>query len=146
MQSSASYINGDVPVTLVAQCKKCAWSIHAVGSYPEKMTCPRCKEVIVIEGGIVPQEIAVKDSVFHQLWNELHREVRTPDQYEAWLARIPSFGCSCRNHWKAIAGTPTPEQIADPWWGFEKHNEVNAKLNKPILSRQEAAKIYNWSE
>lgn len=85
-------------------------------------------------------------SVFHQLWDKLHREVRTRKQYDDWLKQVPQVGCGCQNHWQEIAGDPTDKDLADPWWGFDMHNSVNKKLSKPLLTEEAAIELYGWPE
>jgi len=71
---------------------------------------------------------------YYALWNELHTEVRTAEQFEAWVKRVPSFGCSCASWLKDyLAKNPLPDgDLAE--YGWTLHNSVNAKLGKPEFS------------
>jgi len=78
------------------------------------------------------QEIPASE--YHALWNELHKNVRTKEQFEAWVNRVPSFGCSCASWLKDyLAKNPLPDgDLAE--YGFHLHNAVNQKLSKPEFS------------
>ena len=81
------------------------------------------------------QETPVND--YHLLWQELHTEVRTAEQFADWVARVPQFGCSCASWLKEyLAKNPLPEgDLAE--YGWTLHNAVNRKLDKPEFSRTE---------
>ncbi len=71
------------------------------------------------------------------MWAELHSYCLAPDDdVAAWLAafaaRVPAC---CQPHWLAItAASPPPDDPAGLFaWGVDRHNEVNAKLGKPLF-------------
>lgn len=68
-----------------------------------------------------------------QLWAELHlKQDATPEWFSEWLARVPNFGCGCRDSFAAYLLTNPPRY--DDWyaWTCEAHDWVNAKLGKPL--------------
>jgi len=79
----------------------------------------------------------------HALWRELHSYSVTPWDadvalawYKAWEKRIPSFGCSCKQHWAKIARKLPPDfssAEAFSQWAIDAHNQVNKMLGKPIF-------------
>lgn len=54
--------------------------------------------------------------------------------------------CSkCKNDYTEYIKTNNPRNSDNIFkWGVEFHNKVNKKLNKPIISLQEAIEIYKW--
>lgn len=77
---------------------------------------------------------------YHELWDRLHREVRTSEQYTDWLRDLSDARwCPCRDHWAKIATDPNP---SDPWWSIDLHNKVNERLGKPHFSDEEAIQKY----
>ena len=83
---------------------------------------------------------------FHALWNSLHTEVRTAEQFANWVKRVPSFGCSCASWLKDyLAELPYPEgtQIeVQRMYGWTLHNAVNKKLRDEGKDRPE----FSWDE
>jgi mitochondrial FAD-linked sulfhydryl oxidase len=81
-------------------------------------------------------------------WLELHTYAfnypdnpTATDQQQArrWLdyfaRRIPSFGCSCQDHWQLMVMTCPPDlssRSAFYWWTVAAHDSVNLKLGKPL--------------
>lgn len=87
------------------------------------------------------------------LWKELHERAITmnngendlPFLYE-FAKRIPKYvKCNCREFWRKYVISNPPrfgthgEYFA---WTVECHNAVNQKLGKPIVSLEEAKKLY----
>jgi hypothetical protein len=82
---------------------------------------------------------------YRQLWNNIHtKAVNTSSpEYCTWIRQlIMSMTCpSCRLHAVQYINTNPPEQAFDLFtWSWEFHNNVNARLNKPIMD-YETAKI-----
>lgn len=78
---------------------------------------------------------------FRQLWAELHTKADpTQDWFASWLNRIPCG--TCRSTARRIMDQIKPRY--GDWFAFsvELHNAVNAKLNKPQLTTEEAAIIW----
>jgi hypothetical protein len=77
-----------------------------------------------------------------ELWAKLHgRALLGADQNEmAWLAdfarQIPCG--ACRAHWEKMM-VNTPPTLGDYFaWTVDRHNEVNLKLGKAMISDEEA--------
>lgn len=85
-------------------------------------------------------------------WRELHlyalTEQPTPLQRVAWLANFAaSLPCGeCKKSWKALVKQkPLPQTASDAEffkWTVDRHNDVNAKLGKPIFEYEQARAIY----
>ena len=74
--------------------------------------------------------VDVHDTIFHALWNELHSDVRTAEQFADWVKRVPSFGCSCSSWLKDyLAKNPPHGDLRR--YGFFLHRAVSEKLGKP---------------
>jgi hypothetical protein len=100
-----------------------------------------------------PAELA-RDRIerFRGLWSELHSyapaewsKVDTAKWLDEWIARIPSFGCSCKGTFRDLltlpGNMPNLESAAEFFeWTVRIHNAVNQKLGKPNLALQEAEK------
>ena len=89
--------------------------------------------------------------LYHQLWNELHTDVRNQEQFESWVRRVPNFGCGCASWLKDyVANNPYPVDKVQPEvlsgirarYGWTLHNAVNAKLRGQGLDRAE----FTWAE
>jgi hypothetical protein len=80
------------------------------------------------------------------LWAELHRANEpTPDLVDSITPRL-SCG-PCRSDWLSmLERTPPDFTSLGAWrqWTVDRHNEVNAKLAKPLLTYPEAALRWNW--
>lgn len=80
-------------------------------------------------------KLEVAQSEFHKLWQELHSEVHTAEQFADWVKRVPSFGCSCRRDLdRYLAENPVDyDNIYD--WSVTLHNWVNVRLGKPLWTK-----------
>ena len=80
------------------------------------------------------EKLEVEQSEYHALWHDLHTQVKTAEQFEAWVKRVPQFGCGCQSWLKDyLAKCPPPDgDLAE--YGFHLHNAVSRKLNKPEFS------------
>lgn len=76
-----------------------------------------------------------------RMWREFHTATRTQMTLEKWRAflrdfasRLPSGGCRCQQHWTGIVaehpGDDLPQEEREAW-GYDRHNDVNARLGKP---------------
>lgn len=82
-----------------------------------------------------------------KMWAELHRRPQMVEREIEWIqqfgTRIPCG--SCRQHWKNMVQR-TPADLSSPAayfaWTVDRHNEVNARLGKPIISMEEARSIW----
>lgn len=136
---------------------------HGEIEYDVRIPCPVCGSEIFLAGGrgeykYVPKETRRDDSewlaLVHSLWEELHRFaiVATEEQwakarqwYEAWLKRVPAFGCDCQKHFEEMAAIATPRfesREAFFEWTVARHNEVNSRLGKSLVSVETALTIY----
>lgn len=107
----------------IFQCDQCG-----------KMVCNVCYCTgfpVVSESKPVSQQGDILDTVYHQLWHDLHSEVRTAEQFANWVTRVPSLGCPCSSWLKDyLATNPVPDTgLAE--YGWTLHNAVSRKLNKP---------------
>lgn len=85
-------------------------------------------------------------------WKELHLYALTERPTElgrvAWLANFAaSVPCGeCRHSWKRLVrNNPLSQKAsADQFWQWtvDRHNDVNAKLGKPMLTYEEAKPLY----
>ena len=90
------------------------------------------------------------------LWKEAHEyamahednwdEAATRLWYQAWVKRIPKFGCGCQDHWAAITRS-NPPQFESPMafftWFWARHDEVSrTQSKKPELTLDEAFRIW----
>ena len=86
-----------------------------------------------------------------ELWIELHKhalEYTGTNDY-AYISkfgkRIPRYttGCSCQEFWNKWIYLHPPDYNDYFAWTVKVHNAVNAKLNKPQMSVEDALKIYS---
>ena len=85
------------------------------------------------------QEITASE--YHALWLELHTKVETFSQFELWVAKVPSFGCSCAKWLKDyITANPPADDLRE--YGWTLHNAVNKKLRDEGKDRPE----FLWDE
>lgn len=90
-------------------------------------------------------------SYYPQQWKEIHTyavHATTPQKkarYCQYLRRLSqSLPCgTCRAHFKAYLESNPPENAEDPFvWSWEFHNNVNHRLQKPILDIITARSLY----
>lgn len=97
-----------------------------------------------LKGSTFDQETLARLAFLRGLWRELHSYTNNhwdPAAAQSWLAlwvaRIPSFGCSCAQHFREIYDKRPPD-FSSPEafyrWGIAVHNDVNELLGKPIWS------------
>lgn len=74
-------------------------------------------------------------------WNEKNAQRWL---YE-WLMDLQQFTCCHQDFVNIISKTKPDFSSADGFfaWGVDRHNDVNQKLGKPIMSLEEAKKVYN---
>jgi hypothetical protein len=80
------------------------------------------------------------------LWARMHTAT-APDQafVDGITAEIPCG--SCRAEWMAMLGrTPADFTSLDAFrqWAVDRHNEVNARIGKPLVTYAAAAARWNW--
>jgi len=90
-----------------------------------------------------------------EMWKELHSHALN-DYVDArstmlwlnvWSAKIPRYtrGCSCNEHWRKLIKTLPPDYSSKHAffeWTVKAHNEVNIKLNKPLVTINAAREMY----
>jgi hypothetical protein len=78
-------------------------------------------------------------------WRQLHTTQMDGMQFLDWLNGVPNQ-CDCRKEFDALVEVNPPR--FDDWtrWTWEIHNAVNAKLNKPEVTWDDAAKLWNWNQ
>lgn len=86
---------------------------------------------------------------YSELWAALHRHAWGDDWDDpAWIDRniTAKLPCGeCKQHWRALlAATPPDYSSREAFfaWGVAAHNQVNARLGKPIMGLDEARKIW----
>ena len=110
------------------------------GSHPNlPVPCVVCEPEYVENMTFVT---AVNPVDYHQLWHELHTEVRTAEQFEAWVKRVPSFGCGCQSWLKDYLAKNDFSDGDLAEYGWRLHNAVNAKLRAEGKDRPE----FSWAE
>ena len=91
-----------------------------------------------------------------ELWKELHKRALNFTEgsdtvyLNAFVWRIPRYhGCTCQEFWQSWIKTNPPVYGTDEngnnkyfEWTVKTHNGVNQKLNKPIITLDEAIKLY----
>lgn len=74
-------------------------------------------------------------------WRKLHTQSFDETTFETWVATIP--GCpTCQRDFRKLLESSPPR--FDDWfrWTWEIHNLVNAKLNKPNLTFEDACELW----
>lgn len=98
----------------------------------------------IIQDGPIVITIPIPKQPSHWPW--LHNgKWSTEEELAEWEKGIPSYGCDCVNHWKTWkAANPPPYGNAEKCfaWGVVAHNFVNAKLERPTWSIEEA--LAHW--
>lgn len=76
-------------------------------------------------------------------WRKIHTTQMDEDSFKKWLTALPK--CDCLEAFLAILKINPPR--FDDWfmWTWEIHNAVNAKLSKPEVTWDDAAKLWNWN-
>lgn len=88
-----------------------------------------------------------------ELWKELHirsLQLKEEDITKYLLEfsnKIPRYtiGCKCREFWILWVRNNPPDFKNFFNWTVKGHNAVNQKLNKPLLTVEEARKLYTLS-
>ena len=88
------------------------------------------------------------------LWKELHTRALSVESgkddsswLRSWAKKIPRFtkGCNCNEHWgKWVRANPPVFKNTDTYfaWTVEAHNAVNTRLNKPLVTVEQAKLLY----
>jgi len=81
-----------------------------------------------------------------ELWKQLHiksiNDGITNDWLSEWSEPLPAFGCSCKSFFlQFLHNRPLPATNQFEW-SFQLHNNINAKLGKPLLSLEDARDIW----
>ena len=84
------------------------------------------------------------------LWADLHNgTIRDALTLADWELQIPQYGCQCKRFyadWKADNQPDFSSLEAFFAWGVRLHNAVNAKLNKPEITIDEAYSIWRSND
>jgi len=89
------------------------------------------------------QQVEKRHKASRELWAELHsKQNPTPEWFAGWLSRIPRFGCACRKDFQAIIDANPPRYDDFFAWSVEAHNSVNQKLDRTIMTMEDAAAIW----
>ncbi len=96
-------------------------------------TVPNINPATALDKPFVTVEARPHQVKGRKLWAELHsKQNPTPEWFESWLSRVPSFGCSCQQNFRGYVKDNPPDFDDFYRWGVDAHNWVNLKLNKPI--------------
>lgn len=76
-----------------------------------------------------------------ELWAELHSTV-TIETLPKWEEKIPNYSCKCKEFYTAWKASNPPRREDFFAWTVELHNAVNAKLENPIITLQQAREIW----
>jgi len=90
-----------------------------------------------------------------ELWKELHSHALN-DYVDSkselnwlflWTRKIPRFttGCKCKENWdKWYKANPPDFTTKESYfaWTVKAHNDINNRLGKPIVSVEDAKKLY----
>jgi hypothetical protein len=107
--------------------------------------------VRVLKGKVVSEKTIYLSTVARDrpnAWGKLHTyDGDDPETFlrEVFEPLIPNYGCSCANEYKRFKKDYPPD-FSSPeafWnWGWFLHNWVNEKLGKPIVSLEDARKLW----
>lgn len=79
-------------------------------------------------------------------WAELHRRTLnwSGDDDSEWLKEFRlHLPCGeCRRHWDGMVARTPPDWANYFAWTVDRHNEVNAKLGKPVMSIETARQTW----
>ena len=104
-------------------------------------------------------EVVYKAEEGRKHWLKLHNYAKSnksswssqsaKEFYKQWEKDIPNIGCGCRKNWFELKKTinfSTQFDSAESFfqWSVEAHNAVNKKLNKSIVSYEEACQIHGF--
>lgn len=98
--------------------------------------------------GITLDSIPEPRNLVNDLWSEFHRaalaDALTADSMEDFNLRVDLLNvCQCGQHWREILAAAPALPAADQFaWSVARHNDVNARLGKPLLTLEEARAIY----
>lgn len=148
-------------VTIV--CPNCKRKILADREQTRVAIC-RCRHRIVhaeytgdvLEASCSGKPREANDDRRLQLLRALWREIHTynPAIWDAavaeawfwnWLRRVPSFGCSCQEHFRELLADFPPDfssREAFFIWAVDAHNRVNERLGKNVMPLDEARQMY----
>jgi len=81
---------------------------------------------------------------YRRHWAELHSQQDPTEEWFAdWLRRIPGSSCNrCAKNFEEILQSNPPRFDDFFAWSVEAHNSVNQKLGKPIMSLEDAGKVW----
>jgi hypothetical protein len=72
-----------------------------------------------------------------------------PNWHELWELTIPNNGCSCTIDYLQLK-KENPPDFSSPekyfLWGHKIHNLINVKLNKPLVTIEEAIHLWNRTD
>lgn len=112
-------------------------------------------EIPTVSAPSIAAPVAIRTSVTYKpqpingapLWAELHMRALAIEGnddsrfIEEFGRRVPCG--ECKTHWMAMMMLTPPDYMAYFEWSVARHNEVNFRLKKPLLTVEEARKI--WS-
>ena len=91
---------------------------------------------------------------YRQLWDQIHTKAAnadTPEQkaeYNTWIKQTAAtmYCAVCKQHaMQYVQNHPSETEDNAFLWSWKFHNDVNARLNKPIMDYESAsAKYIGW--
>lgn len=138
------------------KCNNCGLELNIKKiTFPVYCSCGYAQDeegnlTIISRDSKIPEDFIQTKIDGSNLWKELHSYIFTTKEaaevfFSVWQLKIPSFGCSCREHWSKIVAEFPPDfssECAFFKWGVDAHNKVNERLGKPIFSYEEALVMY----
>lgn len=131
-----------------------------IGEKPKAPKVQEAEQQEVAKFAVLPEPFEMPsrytiEQVGRDSWKLLHEyEYSTPEECEKWyrgfwLKTIPRFSCDCGEYVKKVEDESPPDfsgKESFRRWGWNLHNLVNKKLEKPKLSFDEAAEIHGWKK
>lgn len=109
---------------------------------------PKARAAVAAPASNSPQRQGkIKIDMPQATWSELHLRAlkhagESDEKWLAWFGIRVGGNCDCRQHWnKQIKITP-PDFKNYFGWTVAMHNAVNARLEKPLLTEEEAHTIW----
>lgn len=136
-------------------CEKCGKVYPDTLQQPIRCYCGSKNETnIVVSKKATIQNIETKSlpsfNMYHKLWEELHTlqwksYEETKEWFKHWCIRLPCG--ECKAHWLKLIAEFSPDEAfknSDDYfkWTVDAHNKVNERLGKPIISLEEAKRLW----
>jgi hypothetical protein len=119
------------------------------GGRPSVGTCARCDKRD--PGPPRPAAVAAENwsDAGPRKWASLHSNDNITAEWLDEFEKDFPPACGCLDHWRGMlkaAPPPLGDRDAMRRWTWERHNEVNARLSKPVVTFEAAAARWGWSD